>query len=212
MPTCVGEPGSVLALAFMRTWILPTGRLFWVSVAWALTAGCTLLHRGASDLRSGDTVKIDEIIKGDEVVVEKDGGHFRVRMLGVQAQDAVIADAYLEKAAKAATDYLADLRGKPIQVFFEATVRDTHGRYLAYLQANDADLNRQMVQAGLVVVYTEYAFGREKAYLEAETAARQQHQGIWGTEKTQALIAGLRKQWKEARHTRGDKPPSDPLL
>lgn len=178
----------------------------------ATLGSCNLLQRGSVDLSSGDTVEIDEVIKGDEVVVKRDGGHFRVRMLGVQAQDAVIADPFLEKAAKAATDYLTDLKGKPVQVFFEATVKDSHGRYLAYLQANDTDLNRQMVQNGVAVVYTEYGFGREKAYLDAEAVARQQRQGIWDADKTQTLVAGLRKQWREARQGRGDKPPTDPLL
>jgi endonuclease YncB( thermonuclease family) len=181
-----------------------------------LSLGCEAFKpwqgRGG-EVASGDAVQLAQIVKGDELEIERSGTRYRVRMLGIQAFYPVLADtAFLDKYSKAAEAFLAGHKGKDVRLFFEAPVKDVHGRYLAYVQTGDADLNLEMVRQGLVIAYTEFPFGREQAYLDAEAAARREHHGLWEAEPALPVITGLRKQWRDLRRGRGEKPPADPLL
>ena len=180
------------------------------------SAGCEAFKQWegrGGDLASGDRVRLTQIVKGDELEVERAGTRYRVRMLGIQAFYPVLADtAFLDTYSKAAEAALAVHKGKEVQLFFEAPVKDVHGRYLAYVQKGDADLNLEMIRQGLVIAYTEFAFSREQAYLDAEATGRRERRGLWEAEGALPTITGLRKQWRELRRGRAEKPPADPLL
>ena len=173
-------------------------------------------HGPAAQLSEGDMVEVTEVVKGDEVEVHKvgdaSGAVARVRMLGVQAFSAVIANPELEKEGKAAEMFLAGYKKKPLKLVLGALPKDPHGRYLGYLYSGDADLNRQMVQDGLATVYTEFGFAHEADYLKTEIEARDGKRGVWANPKTTGLMVGLRKQWTTLRRGRGEQPPADALL
>jgi endonuclease YncB( thermonuclease family) len=193
---------------------------FWLVVGLAAVAveiaGCEAFKQWegrGGDLASGDSVRLTQIVKGDELEVERGGTRYRVRMLGIQAFYPVLADtAFLDKYSKAAEAALAAHKGRDVQLFFEAPVKDVHGRYLAYVQTGDTDLNLEMIRQGLVIAYTEFAFGREQAYLDAEATGRRERRGLWEADQALPTISGLRKQWRELRRGRSEKPPADPLL
>ena len=191
-------------------------RLAGLVAGFGLITGCEAFKQWqgrGGDLASGDSVRLTQVVKGDELEVERGGTRYRVRMLGIQAFYPVLADtAFLDKYSKAAEAALTAHKGKEVQLFFEAPVKDVHGRYLAYVQIGDTDLNLDMIRQGLVITYTEFAFGREQAYLEAEATGRRERRGLWEADPAQPMITGLRKQWRELRRGRSEKPPTDPIL
>ena len=85
-------------------------------------------------------------------------------------------------------------------------------RYLAYAELDGNDVNLKMVEAGMLMVYTEFSFAREAQYLEAEQKARAKKTNIWLGAKSTKLIRGLRKQWGEFRKSRGGSAVKDVLL
>src|SRR5688500_3716330 len=118
-----------------------------------------------SELATGDTVTVREVVKGDEVVVDKAGREARVRILGIYAFEAVIDDAALKGLAQAGIDRVKELTGgKQVKVTLGERPKDAHGRWLAYLDVGGTDLGRQVVADGLAIVYTEYPFAREADY------------------------------------------------
>ena len=196
----------------------------WASRFWAaaLLIGTTACWSVASisdedaepaELATGDTVKVAEVIKGDEVVVEKEGKKAKVRLLGVLAFADEIQDEVVDRWRKASIEYLQSTYvGHEVTVTLGKTAKDRHGRYLAYLARKGADVGEAMLAEGRSIVYTEYGFEREAAYLAAESRARKALQGLWSEEKPSQLVRGLRVQWSEFRAKREGRAFPDPLL
>ncbi len=179
-----------------------------IAVAVALAA-CTQADTPLT-LESGATAEVEDVVKGDEIAVESDGKSARVRMLGVHAFAAVIDDPKIKELETKAKDWLNDeVAGKSVRVVLGAVPQDSHGRYLGYVEIAGNDINRSLIEQGRAVVYTEYPFEREAAYLTAEGTARRKKAGVWATESAAKLVKGLRKQWRDSR-----KDPGfiDPLL
>jgi len=183
-------------------------------VASSLIVGCTVADKDKpAEIASGDEVRVVDVVKGDEVVVEKDGRRAKIRLLGVHAYDAVIEDSELQNFAAQSTSQLrAAVVGQIVTVTLGKRTKDTHGRYLGYLAQGQRDINRFLIEAGLGVVYTEYPFAREAPYMKAEQSARMGRTGVWGSDRSTKVSKGLRKQWAEYRQERGNVPVTDPLL
>src|SRR5262245_42419752 len=62
-----------------------------------------------AELATGDEVEVREVLKGDEVVVDKKGGAAKIRILGIQAFEAVIDDAALKGLAEGGAERLKAL-------------------------------------------------------------------------------------------------------
>lgn len=180
--------------------------------------GCITLDRltsddGPAELSSGDRVEVVSVVKGDEIVVKKKGNEAKVRMLGLYAFSDVTDNPDLRRMHQQSIAYLKEtIVGHEVTVIFSKPIKDAHGRYLAYVSSAGQDINRAMLEAGSVCVYTEYAFDREPGYLRAESVARAARKGLWATDASLKLVEGLRKEWSEFRVDRGESAPNDELL
>ena len=184
------------------------------AVACVLAGGCTIveeIRHAAIHLRSGDAVTITAIRGGDEIVVSKDTAEFPVRLLGVQGFDPVASDAYVQAQSQLAKQFLNPWLGRRAHLYLESAGLDPSGRFWAYVQDDAGELNLQMVREGVAPVYTEYPFGHEAAYLEAERQARAAAKGIWADPKTMFVVSGLRRVWHQARLNRHAPLLADPL-
>lgn len=172
-------------------------------------AGCTQ-PAAPLDLKTGDAVDVNAVIKGDELEVSRNGRAARVRMLGIHAFSAVVDDPELKALELKARDWLVNhAQKKRVRIVLGDVPQDKFERYLGYVEESGTDINRQLVEEGRAVVYTEYPFGREAAYLASEKRARASKSGIWATQSAVKLVRGLRKQWNESR---ADPSFSDPIL
>lgn len=177
----------------------------------ASLAACT--SSPAELVSHGDSVKVLDAIKGDELVVAKDGKRVTVRMLGIHAFGKIEYDPALAALGEASKSHLIDpLRGEYVTVNFGRTRKDIHDRYLVYVIKDGVDLNRALVDSGYAVVYTEYAFNREAAYLEAEKKARAAKKQMWANADAVALVRSLRGLWAETRKQKGEPVVGDELL
>ena len=203
---------------------LPWNALFWVStavlvlVAGGLTVEVELRRRAThavdvtADIHDGDLVDVLVVVNGDEVIVSKAGARARVRMLGINAYDPVVNEFEITAYGRAAVAFLENwVLGHEVKLVFDRTVRDVHGRYLAYLERDGTDVNRHMLEEGVAMAYTEYPFVREASYLSAEVIARSARRGIWAGIKSSKRTKALRHDWAAARRQRGDKTFADPL-
>ncbi len=191
---------------------MKTGQVGLLGVSFLLgfVGACKDEPKAPLQLAEGATVRVVKAVKGDELVVTAGGQEARVRLLGIQAFSAVIDDPQVQALAAggiAAVEKLA--RDKEVQLSFDTPEKDSSGRYLAYVSVSGTDLNKQLIEQGWAVVYTEFSFMREAAYLAAEAMARQAGRNIWGFEPAVALVKGLRRQWGEVRK---GKPLADPLV
>ena len=176
----------------------------------ALLAGCAGGGggQGPAELKDGDTVRVTGIAKGDELTVEKDGRSARLRLLGLHAFYPVIEDPKLREFGSNSEQFLRDnLLEQRVTLTFDQPIKDTHGRYLAYVAKEGQDIGRKMVDEGLVLVYTEFPFAREKDYLDVEAQARVARRKVWEPIGFRQIIAGLRSQWAHGR-----KEVLDPLI
>lgn len=175
-------------------------------------AACSGGDSGPAVLKAGDVVTVVEVKKGDELEVDKDGKRARVRILGVHAFSEVMTDAQVSALSAGSVSALGALvKGQPLTLSFDVTPQDDSGRYLAYVEAAGADVGQKLVEDGWAVVYTEYPFAREAAYLEVEKKARGAARNIWGLKPAADLVVGLRKQWGEARASKPGASLVDPL-
>lgn len=197
----------------IETRLLVRGSICW---AWLwLGAACEPADapKKEAELHSGDEVTATEVVKGDEIVVEKGGRSARVRLLGIHAfAEGAPDDTITQLAQQSATFMKEAVVGKKVTIELGPSAKDVHGRYLGYVHRDGRDVNAQSLAEGFSVVYTEYGFERENAYLQAESAARLAKRNIWSSEGLGKVVQGLRKQWSEARRRRDGSGVSDPLL
>ncbi len=164
-------------------------------------------------LASGDQVKVVEVVKGDEVIVEKDGRRAHLRLLGVHAVEAVIEDPAIAALSRQAPTYLSiNALDQTVEVTLDEPIKDPLGRYLGYLSLRGQDLSRALIEQGLALAYTEFPHAREADYLAADAVIRAAPRGLWADPSAEKMIRGLRRVWAESRQARTHQPFSDPLL
>jgi endonuclease YncB( thermonuclease family) len=186
-------------------------RFVWMAAL--MISGCSSGPASPAVLEEGDVVKVVGTIKGDEITVDKQGHAARVRLIGIHAFDAVVADAQIAALTQGGVAALQEIvLNQEVKLTFDKQTKDASGRYLAYADKDGVDVNRRLLEEGWAVAYTEFAFVREAAYLTAEVGARQKEKNIWGLRPAAELVKGLRKQWREARTVSGGTAPADTLL
>lgn len=212
--------------ALAQIWhVLPWNLLYWLVVAALLGAAVTfgtivevrdarLRHTDEfADIRNGDSVRVAVVLNGDEVVIEKGKARATVRMLGIRSFDPVVNEFEITAFGRASLSFLNSWAlDQKVRLLFDKTIKDTRGRYLAYVERDGIDLNQRMVEEGLAMVYTEYQVAREATYLTAEIMARKAGRGIWGGTRTRARIKALRRDWDATRHERDGMGVADPLF
>tara|TARA_A100001037_G_scaffold138649_1_gene125517 strand:- start:3994 stop:4533 length:540 start_codon:yes stop_codon:yes gene_type:complete len=137
---------------------------------------------------------IIRVIDGDTLEVQLgDGKTDKVRLLGVDTPETnsknktgeygTITDMEcLTKWGQKATSYAIEQldRQEVVLVFDEkAGHRGYYGRLLAYVEVNKKDFNRSLVQLGYARVYEEGESQRESEYLEDQSVAKANSNGLW---------------------------------
>jgi endonuclease YncB( thermonuclease family) len=188
-------------------------RWCWVAALIALASGCRGEHYTAR-LATGDEVQFVKTIKGNDIVVDKQGQLARIRLVGVYAFDPTVREKKdIEAAAKKAAELAATLaKGKTLRVTLELERLDPRGRHLGFLEVDGVDIGRQLIVEGVGSAYTEYSFSREADYIAAEAEARAQARGIWSGKRPTNRIVALRETWAAVRSRGSGKALTDPLL
>jgi endonuclease YncB( thermonuclease family) len=164
-------------------------------------------------IKDGDKVQVIAVLNGDELIVTKGAAQARVRMLGIRAFDPVVNEREVTAFGQASVSFLKQWAlDKTVQIIFDQPIMDVRGRYLAYVERSGIDLNEKMIEEGIVMVYTEFAFLRQSAYLTTESMAGRSARGIWGSAKAKSRALALRNDWAHHRQERTGELPPDYLL
>ena len=165
------------------------------------------------ELKDGDTVKVVDLVKGDELIVDNAGTKATLRLLGVHVFSPTATDPTVSELGKRSqVKVKALLVGRELSLRFGRPPKDSYGRYLTMATLGGQDLNQRLVDEGVAVVYTEFGFEREAAYLEAERRARVAKAGLWAHPGAADLVRSLRSLWAQERTKRDGTVPTDLLL
>ena len=130
-----------------------------------LSGPVTLLSVG-----DGDTVR----------VIDKSGGKVTIRLACIDAPETSQGS-----SGKWSTKTLKGmLQGKSISI--KPQVKDRYGRTVAEIYVGSTNINLQMVRKGAAFTYRQYLKQCDRdAYLNAESMAKREKQGVWGPYQTQ---------------------------
>jgi endonuclease YncB( thermonuclease family) len=178
-----------------------------IKIVWLLIAFLScLLGCNSKDnvgLLSEDLVVVVEIVKGDEIIVEKGNTRFNVRMLGIDAFRKLLMNEEIVGMHQKAKNFLKkEILNKKVKVVFGEPIQDEHKRFLAYVEEQGQDINRLLIEEGYAMIYNRFSFGRELSYIEAEKTAKNNKKNIWAIERLVNLTSERRRVWAEDRKKR----------
>jgi endonuclease YncB( thermonuclease family) len=139
--------------------------LFWTLIAW---------DSATADTLSGQVVAVSD---GDTIgVLDAQRVTHRIRLAGIDAPE--LGQPFSQRSKQ----HLAGLvHGREVQVQWNKL--DRYGRVVGKVIADDLDVCREMVAAGLAWHYKAYQQEQsaedQRSYSDAEDAARQMHLGLW---------------------------------
>lgn len=182
-------------------------RIFWGLVTVLL--GATLVfYKGAAELRAqeraaevvlktGDLVRVAEIVDGDSLVVtDANGAKVGVRVLGIKTfntkpeRDA--ATRFGREAVAAVQELTKD---EPVRVLVHTTEKDKNGRTLATLFVADEDLGLTLIKRGLALNYTAYPVPQTPMYQAAQEEAKSAKKGLWADAEVAARAVQMAREW-----------------
>ena len=120
---------------------------------------------------------VTHVTDGDTLNVRCDGRKERVRLLQVDTPER--DDPLYEESTRALEALIA---GRAVDLELGAAEeRDDYGRLLAYVFADDVNLNLAMIEGGWSPYFDRYGAGAYPGeFAQAERAARAAKRGIWG--------------------------------
>jgi micrococcal nuclease len=140
-----------------------------------------------------ESVVVSTVFDGDTVVVLLGGREVTIRLIGVDTPETARPDTPVQFYGPEASDFTRrSLLGKQVRLEFEAPGRpggatDKYGRTLAYIITSDGtNFNLELVKLGYGRAYTKYPFKYQRAFEEAEKAARKAGLGMWNKDKRAA--------------------------
>jgi micrococcal nuclease len=155
----------------------------------AFPAVCTASRADAP----AEPAVVSTVFDGDTVVVVLGGREVTIRLIGVDTPETARPDTPVQFYGPEASDYTRRaLLGKQVRLEFEAPGRpggatDKYGRTLAYIITKDGtNFNLELVRLGYGRAYTKYPFKYQRAFEEAEKAARKAGLGMWDKDKRAA--------------------------
>ncbi len=131
------------------------------------------------------TVRVEEFVDGDTLVVRFGGESERVRLIGVDTPETHHPDKAVQCYGEAASQFLKDTIGNQ-DVRLEAdptnTNRDRYDRLLRYVYLEDGTLvNLKIVSEGYGFAYVSFPFEKIDEFRNAQQRAREQNLGLWGS-------------------------------
>ena len=135
-----------------------------------------------------EELRVTRVIDGDTVILE-DGRH--VRYIGMDTPEKGYP--YYSEA-KRENERL--VKGKKVGLEYDAGKTDKYGRTLAYVYADTAFVNAELVKNGYAVIATfppnvKYA----KTFLALQEEARNQRRGLWGLSGKDGGQSGKKPFW-----------------
>ena len=118
---------------------------------------------------------------GDTVrVIDKSGSKVTIRLACIDAPETSQGS-----SGKWSTKTLKEMiQGKSISL--KPQVKDRYGRTVAEIYVGSTNINLQMVRKGAAFTYRQYLKQCDRdAYLNAESMAKREKQGVWGPYQTQ---------------------------
>ena len=122
--------------------------------------------------------RVDSIHDGDTVTcIDEANRPHKIRLVGIDCPE--LSQPFGQEASTA-------LRGKlgGGRVRVEGNARDQHGRLLGTLWVGDRNINRELVIDGWAWVFG--GFAPDPDLIDAETAARTAHRGLWADPRAQS--------------------------
>ncbi len=130
--------------------------------------------------------KVNKVVDGDTIVVEKVGEEEKVRMIGIDTPETVHPNKPVECFGLEASDKLRSLiEGKEVQLVTDATQDDVdrYGRLLRYVYLGNTDINFQMIKQGFAFEYTyRIPYTKQSKYKSAQLEAKEKNLGLWNPE------------------------------
>lgn len=103
-----------------------------------------------------EVLEVVRVIDGDTLIVERDGGEERVRLLGIDAPEVARDGQPGEPCAAEATALTQELTDRAeVEVISDPSQpdEDRYGRTLAYVEADGRDVSAELLRTGLAEVY-----------------------------------------------------------
>ena len=126
--------------------------------------------------------RVVQVLDGDTVVVQRDGGPETIRLLGVDTPETHHPRKPVQCYGPEASAYTASrLFGQVVRLEDDVERHDIYGRRLAYVYLDGENFERELLQKGyarLLVIEPNHAHAR--AMLDDELNARARRVGLWG--------------------------------
>ena len=183
-------------------------RFFWTVVVGLLAAslffGVSAERRrravqsaATAEVHTGDLLSLVQAQDGDTALLADAAGRaVTVRLIGVKAFGAGAGREVAPFAREAVGALERALAGKPIRAMLASPAKDRHGRTLATLFVDDADVAVGLLRDGRLLAYTQYPFPAMGEYLAAQAAARAGKRGLWADPLVAERARALGEQWK----------------
>ena len=161
----------------------------------------------SSAFTSGDTVRVTEVVDGDDIVAQRsDGSRARIRIIGVDAFNASVSDPTLLEYGRICMRHLqSQILEKDVRLRIPERRTGNSGRLLAtvYVTTEEGTLERdiglELIKKGYALTFTRYEFADEASYLDAERQARAQKTGFWSDPVVTSRAMALKALWREER-------------
>ncbi|MEW6614810.1 MAG: thermonuclease family protein [Thermodesulfobacteriota bacterium] len=124
-------------------------------------------------------------VDGDTIVVNIEGKHENVRLIGVDTPETVHPFKPVEYYGKEASEFTKSMvEGKQVRLEYDWQKRDKYGRLLAYVFLTDGTfINAEIVKQGYGHAYTRFPFKYLEEFRRYEREARENNRGLWKEDK-----------------------------
>lgn len=171
-------------------------RKVWPHILFAILVGVFVLSNN-SDLISNKfnfsspnaevnktTAQVLRVVDGDTIEVSLSGKKETVRLIGIDAPEAVDPREAVKCFGKEASDKAKEiLNGETITLESDPTQRDRdrYGRLLRYIFINSLNFNKFMISSGFAHEYTYQSnpYKYQLEFIEAQKSARENKKGLW---------------------------------
>lgn len=133
---------------------------------------------------SFESYAVIRVVDGDTIVIDRDGVHETVRLIGVDTPETVHPSKPVQCFGREASDRTKSwLSGARVELEFDPSqgMADKYGRTLAYVRRADGlFVNQALIEQGYAHEYTyRLPYRYRSEFKQAEQAARDSRAGLW---------------------------------